>query len=127
MKINWLIILVFFILLSAFNLRNSFDFKSPSIKIETKDAVYKAGDVVFFTINICATEYIDSFKITPEVIGKNKDSEVIYNFDFNTKTVTISYFYVIPEITQISSINIIFLVNDKSNDNLVVKKILLKQ
>jgi len=127
MKIKWLLLLIFFVTISAFNLKSSLDFNSLSINIENNNKIYKPNDVVFYTINICSNENIENFEVVPEIIGKNQDSKVDYNFNFKTKTVTINYFYVIPDdLKNVTSIKIFFSVKNKSKEKIIEKIIKLQ-
>jgi len=127
MKLNILIISLFFIILSAFTFQNSFNINAPSIKIETNNNVYKSGEIVYFTINICSSEYLEYFEVTPEIIGSNNDSKVNFNFNQETKAATINYFYVIPEnLRDIEKINISFIIRDKNKERTVEKEIFIK-
>jgi hypothetical protein len=127
MKTNIAVIIFLFIILSAFSLNNTFNINAPSMKIDTRDVIYEAGEIVYFTINICSSDYLEYFEVSPDIIGCNNDSKVNLNFNNETKAATINYFYVIPEnLKDVNKINISFIIRDKQNERILEKEILLK-
>jgi len=126
MRTNVLIISLLFITLSAFTLQNSFNINAPSMKIESKIGAFKPGDVVYYTINICSSDFLEYFEVSPDIIGSNNDSKVNFNFNQDTKVATINYFYVIPEnIKDIEKINISFIIRDRNKERVIEKEIFI--
>lgn len=127
MRTNLAFILLLFILLSAFTFNSPLNLDAPSMKIETKDKYYKPGEIVYYTINLCSSEYLEYFEVLPEIVGCNKDSKVNLCFDRESKVATINYFYVIPEnLKDVEEINISFIIRDKRSNKKIDKMILIK-
>ena len=116
MKISWLIILISFIGLTAFNLNDTFDGNNPSVKIdfESEQNSFSKGDIVRISIRLCSAENLESFSVEPDFLG-NENSSLKYSFNNNTKQASINYFYTVPENIKNKKISFTFILKDNNN------------
>lgn len=117
MKISWLIILILFLALSAFNISSTFDGNNPSVKISMEDGEreYRAGEIIRFSIRICSADNLESFVINPELLN-DENSNLKYSFNSNTKQASINYFYTVPKDISGRDIRFSFKLKDNSNE-----------
>lgn len=125
MKFNWLIIIIFFVIVSAFSFSGTFEMNNPSVKIiSEKPDIYNSGDIIVFSVKLCSSDNLQSFLIIPDIPGSNEDSELRYTFNENSKQATVNYFYVVPQnINVVKKISFKFILQD-ANNNIVKKRII---
>lgn len=97
MKLKYLSIAIIFVILTAFNISNTYELAKTTINITVEEAnINKAGDMVIFSVSLYSSDNLQSLSITPSNIGLNEDSMLKYTFNNSTKYATINYFYVVP-------------------------------
>lgn len=113
MKLNWIVVIFVFVLVTAFNLSDKLGFNSPSVKIESKTIMNtKSGKVICYTINVFSSKDLNSLIIEP---GYKKDANSHTNFVFEShvRKATISYYYELPEKYSDEDIKMTFKLKDK--------------
>ncbi len=124
MKTKWLIILILFIGLSAFNFMDTFDSNNPSVKIfiEDGDRSYKSGETIRFSIKVCSAYNLKTFMVNSDH-ENDKNSKLLYRFDHNTKQALINYFYTVPADMQTKNIQFKFKLRDNNKETEKMKKV----
>ncbi len=124
MKNKWLLLLIVFVVFSAFTTTEFLKINTPYIHIQKNGESFDAGDIVYYTINISSTEYLKKFEISPDILCDTKENNTSFIFDEKTKKATINYFYVIPShINNNSTINVKFAVYDQNTTRIINKLI----
>jgi hypothetical protein len=115
MRINWIILLIAFLGLTAFNLTTTFDSGNPSVKVSADQNFIsqQSGDIIKFTVEICSAENLESFKIEPDFLGE-ENTALKYHFNSNSKQASVIYFYTIPTDFDKREINFSFSLEDNS-------------
>ena len=128
MKLNWLVIIIFFVILSAFNIKSTFEFSNSSVRILSEEVnVSKKGDVIVFSLSLSSANNLQSFSVTPDIVGLNPDSELKYTFNNSTKQATVNYFYAIPEnLDKNQEITFKFTLQDSKKTYISEKNVKLK-
>ncbi len=125
MKINKLIIIVLFIGLSGFNLSTAFDFRNPSVTIRSESIEEtNTGKVIVFSVSLCSSENLESFKITPDVAGVNSDSNLQYIFNGSTRQASVNYYFSVPE--DLETVNFTLELKDAQKKTVKQKSVKLK-
>ncbi|MEA2042647.1 MAG: hypothetical protein U9N85_08865 [Bacteroidota bacterium] len=116
MKISWLILIVLFFGLTAFNLNVTFDGNNPSVKVDiyTISNPLAEEDVIRFSIRLCSADNLENFSIVPFVQDKN-NSALHYSFNHNVKQASINYFYTVSKNTTQKKIKFSFILEDNNN------------
>ncbi len=94
MKFKWYILLVFVLVITAFNYNKTYSFNNPSIKI-LKKATEK-DSVLCLQINISSLEYLDSL-IVESTFEDNRIDKKIFVFDKKTRRASVNYFFLLVE------------------------------
>lgn len=125
MKINWIILIISFLGLSAFNFITTFDGNNPSVKIRTQitDDTNDSSEIIKFTVEICSAENLESFQIFPKFSEANESADLQYRFASNTKQASVVYYYTVPKNTTQVELSFKFMLEDKAGVHNKIKKI----
>jgi len=127
MKNKWFLLIIVFLILSAFTTSEILKINAPSITILDNGNIFKPGEIVYYTVNISSIDYLDLFEVEADVLSADNKKNSSFTFEDKTKKATINYFYVIPSNIQTSTINIKFTIKDKENLRVVEKQIKIKK
>jgi len=126
MKNKWFLLILVFLVLSAFTTSEILKINQPAITILDNGNIFEPGDIVYYTVNISSIDYLDQFEIEADIKSEYNNKNSSFIFEDKTKKATINYFYVIPSDIESNTINIKFTIKDKENLRIVKKQIKIK-
>lgn len=122
MRISKLVIIVFFVGLTGFNLSSTFDFRNPSITVSSEIIEETSqGKILILSLSLCSSDNLESFSIQPDVEGLNQDSELQYVFNNTTKQASVNYYFSAPD--NLDKVNLTMKLKDAAKESTKIKEV----